>query len=64
LRGEFDTLQIIDDIQVPLEKGGAGPNFEPITSAYPEYGNGGYPQLITKSKITFKKNGLTLLEDK
>ena len=61
LRGEFDTLQIIDDIRVLYEKGGIGPLLEPLTSSYPEFGTGGFRQAITNSKIIFKENGLKLL---
>ena len=43
LRGEFDTLQIMDSAYVPKEAGDAGDLLEPITSYYPQYGKGGYP---------------------
>ena len=55
LRGEFDTLQIMDNVYVPKEAGDTGKVLEPITSYYPEYGKGGYPQLKTNSVIEFKK---------
>ena len=55
LRGEFDTLQIMDNVYVPKEAGDTGKILEPITSYYPEYGKGGYPQLKTNSVIEFKK---------
>lgn len=61
LRGEFDTLQIIDDIHIPLERGGVGPKLEPITRSYPEFGTGGYTQVKTSSNIIFDE--LKLLED-
>lgn len=61
LRGEFDTLQVIDNIRIPLEKGGKGPFLEPITKSYPEFGTGGYRQVITNSEIKFRK--IDLLED-
>ncbi|MCB2309225.1 hypothetical protein LGL08_21900 [Clostridium estertheticum] len=64
LRGEFDTLQVIDDIRIPYNKGDAGDILEPITNAYPEFGKGGYRQVITDSRIEFKKGSLTILEDK
>ncbi|APC14619.1 hypothetical protein BLL42_02295 [Pseudomonas frederiksbergensis] len=53
LRLKFDTLQLYKDrtpnVTVPHELGGAGPNFEPFTKAYPEYRIGGSSQLIPKS---------------
>ncbi|TDX53272.1 RHS repeat-associated core domain-containing protein [Orenia marismortui] len=61
LRGKFDTLQIIDDISIPLEKGGKGPNLEPFTTSYPEFGTGGYRQVYTQSEIYF--DDLNLLEE-
>ncbi|QHE54031.1 hypothetical protein [Pontibacillus sp. HMF3514] len=63
LRGEFDTLQVIDDMRIPYNKGDKGDILEPITNSYPEFGEGGYRQVITKSKIHFKENGVTILED-
>ena len=53
LCGEFDTLQIMDNVYVPKEAGDTGKVLEPITSYYPEYGKGGYPQLKTNSVIEF-----------
>ncbi|WP_194212706.1 hypothetical protein, partial [Streptococcus ruminantium] len=55
LRGEFDTLQIIDNVYIPKEAGDTGTLLEPITSYYPQYGKGGYPQLKTDSMINFDK---------
>lgn len=51
LRGEFDTLQVIDNLEIPTSMGNTTDILEPITFAYPEYGSGGVAQLITKSKI-------------
>lgn len=61
LRGEFDTLQIIDDIRIPYEYGDTGKLLEPLTKSYPEFGKGGYRQVITNSWIEFKPGGLKLL---
>ncbi len=58
LRGEFDTLQIFYDARIPRAYGDkAGEVLEPLTTVYPEFGMGGYPQLITdKSKnINFRE---------
>lgn len=62
LRGEFDTLQIIDDIRIPYEYGDTGNLLEPFTKSYPEYGVGGYRQVITNSWIEFKPGGLKMLD--
>ena len=55
LRGEFDTLQVIDDMYVPKAYGDKGPGLEPFTRCYPEYGKGGAQQYIFKGTIKFKK---------
>ncbi len=62
LRGEFDTLQIIDDIRIPYEYGDTGTILEPFTESYPEFGAGGYRQVITNSWIEFKPGGIRLLD--
>jgi hypothetical protein len=54
LRGEFDTLQIIDKSYVPTTKGNTTNIPEPITVSYPEYGAGGVQQLKVDSVIKFR----------
>ncbi|MBQ6888040.1 MAG: fibronectin type III domain-containing protein [Lachnospiraceae bacterium] len=54
LRGEFDTLQVIDGMYVPKAYGDKGPGLEPFTRCYPEYGKGGCQQFIYKGQIYFK----------
>ncbi len=54
LRGEFDTLQVIDEMYVPKAYGDKGPGLEPFTRCYPEYGKGGCQQFIYKGTIYFK----------
>jgi hypothetical protein len=51
IRGEFDTLQIADDIYVPRSFGDTGNTLEPFTNSYPQYGLGGHYQLKTNSSI-------------
>ena len=51
LKGEFDTRRLFGpdgavNAKVPLANGGADPELEPYTSAYPEYGSGGQAQLV------------------
>lgn len=53
VRGEFDTLQVIDDLYVPTTKGNTTAIPEPITFSYPEYGNGGEHQLRVDKVIKF-----------
>ena len=53
MRGEFDTLQVIDDAYVPTTMGNTTNIPEPITVSYPEYGSGGIPQLKVDKVITF-----------
>ncbi|MBY0425712.1 MAG: hypothetical protein K2Q22_08760 [Cytophagales bacterium] len=49
---KFNTLQVIDNIQVPFGRGN-NPAYalEPIISTYPEFGRGGATQVITSSPI-------------
>ena len=54
LRGEFDTLQVIDEMYVPLEYNGKGPDLEPFTRCYPEYGKGGSQQFVYDGVIHFE----------
>lgn len=55
LRGEFDTLQVIDEMYIPKAYGDKEPGLEPFTRCYPEYGKEGCQQFIYKGKIYFKK---------
>ena len=61
LRGEFDTLQVIDDMYVPLESGGKGPGLEPFTRSYPEFGAGGAQQYKYDGIIHF--DDVTIIGD-
>ena len=61
LRGEFDTLQVIDEMYVPKAYGDKGPGLEPFTRCYPEYGKGGCQQFIYKGTINFKN--VDIIED-
>ena len=54
LRGEFDTLQVIDKIYIPTTMGNTTNIPEPITVSYPEYGTGGVPQVKVDSIIKFR----------
>ena len=53
VRGEFDMLQVIDDLYVPTTKGNTTAIPEPITFSYPEYGKGGEHQLRVDKVIKF-----------
>ena len=62
LRGEFDTLRVIDDMRIPRTFGDEGPDLEPFTTSYPQHGKGGEQQFIyDKGYIKFDK--VDLLED-
>ena len=61
LRGEFDTLQVIDGMYVPKANGGKGPGLEPFTSSYSIYGKGGYQQFKYDGMIRFK--GVDIIGD-
>jgi hypothetical protein len=57
--GEFDTLQIIDDVKIPKEDWGRGTKPEPITNYFgpnhpnpaENFGKGGATQAVTKTPI-------------
>jgi hypothetical protein len=63
LRGEFDVLQLVDDLYVPKTFGDKGKYLEPITVSYPEFGTGGYAQLKVDADFIIKLNEVKLLED-
>ncbi|CAI8829989.1 hypothetical protein EMIT0P100_10834 [Pseudomonas sp. IT-P100] len=50
---------------MPYEFGGKGPNLEPFTKAYPEYGTGGSQQLIPKpgNPTVIKVDEVTILPE-
>ena len=64
LRGEFDTLQVFDSVRVPRAYGDkVGEILEPLTKVYPEFGTGGYPQLITDKSKNINFKDVTIIGD-
>ncbi|WP_447459453.1 hypothetical protein [Streptococcus ovis] len=64
LRGEFDTLQIFDNVRVPRAYGDKiGETLEPLTKVYPEFGTGGYPQLITDKAKNIRFRDVIIIGD-
>ena len=68
LRIKFDTLQLYDGsgvprVEVPRSHGGKGPDLEPFTEAYPEYGKGGARQLVpnTDESLYIKADAIDIL---
>jgi hypothetical protein len=62
---EFDTKQIIDDLQIPKGDWNRADYLEPLTKDYPEFGVGGATQAITRrsfnaTKITDLNTGRVL----
>ena len=55
IRIEFDTKQIVDEIEVPKGKWGTADYYEPITKDFPQFGSGNTTQAITKSPIKADK---------
>jgi hypothetical protein len=56
-KATFDTLQLARpdgtwNARVPRAEGDQGPHLEPITSTYPQYGKGGYAQLVPQDAGT------------
>ena len=49
--GEFDTLQIIDDVRIPKGSWGTANHYEPIVKDFPDLGSGGATQAVTKIPI-------------
>ena len=54
VRGEFDTLQAIDNMYVPTTQGNTTNIPEPITFSYPQFGSGGAYQLRVDKVIKYK----------
>ncbi len=48
---EFNTLQILHDISIPMGRWNTTQTPEPITTTFPEWGDGGATQAITNSSI-------------
>jgi len=59
IKASFDTMQIIDDINIPYGNWGKASYLEPITKDFPQFGTGGATQVITNSNI--KINAITKL---
>ena len=53
IRGEFDTLQVIDDMYIPTTLGNTTTVPEPFAVSYPEYGEGGAQQFRVDKVIEF-----------
>ena len=53
IRGEFDTLQAIEEIYIPTTNGNTTDIPEPITASYPQYGVGGDAQARVDKIIHF-----------
>ncbi|MCF5167181.1 hypothetical protein GIW45_24750 [Pseudomonas congelans] len=70
MRLKFDTLRLYKNgapnATVPYEFGGKGPNLEPFTKAYSEYGTADARQLIPKpgNSIVIKMDEATILPEK
>ena len=61
VRGEFDTLQVIDDLYIPTTRGNTTNILEPLAVSYPEYGSGGGYQMRVDSNVKF--NNVTIIGD-
>ena len=61
VRGEFDTLQVIDDIYIPTTNGNTTNILEPIANSYPQYGTGGAQQYRVDKVIEF--NNVKMIGD-
>ncbi|MNC81730.1 hypothetical protein D3C81_2001530 [compost metagenome] len=50
-------------MEVPRSHGGKGPDLEPFTEAYPEYGKGGARQLVpnTDESLYIKADAIDIL---
>ena len=55
VKASFDTLQIVDDVEIPKGKWGKADYLEPITKDFPEFGKGGATQAITHKEIKVDK---------
>ncbi|MGE8360952.1 DUF637 domain-containing protein [Pseudomonas sp.] len=55
IRIEFDTKQILGDVQIPKGQWGKADYSEPITSDFPQFGPGGATQAVTTKPIVVNK---------
>jgi hypothetical protein len=55
IRVEFDTKQILDDVQIPRGGWGNANHLEPITKDYPEFGSGGATQAFTRQPLKVRR---------
>lgn len=51
IKVSFDTLRLVDDINIPYGNWGQATYLESITSDFPQFGSGGATQVITHSQI-------------
>ncbi|MDQ2088191.1 hypothetical protein RBH29_17345, partial [Herbivorax sp. ANBcel31] len=54
MRGEFDTIQVIDDIYIPTTYGNTTNVPEPFAVSYSEYGEGGTYQMKVDEMLNFR----------
>lgn len=52
---EFDTRQILGDVQIPKGQWGKADYPEPITNDFPQFGPGGATQAVTTKPIVVNK---------
>lgn len=52
---EFDTKQMLSDIQIPKGQWGKAGYLEPITNDFPQFGSGGATQAVTTQPIVVNK---------
>lgn len=55
IRIEFDTMQILDDVNIPHGDFGKAGHFEPLTKDFPQWGNGGATQAVTRQPIQVRR---------
>ena len=55
VRGEFDTLQVVDEIYVPTTFGNTTDVLEPIAVSYPAFGKGGAKQYRVDKVVEFSE---------
>ncbi|MDO6708832.1 hypothetical protein [Photobacterium sp. 1_MG-2023] len=67
IRSEFDTLQLFENgipqVRIPGRLGDTSSTPEPITEAYPEFGQGGAVQLHAGGKVLKYDNSEVLPEE-
>lgn len=55
IKVEFDTKQMLEDLEIPKGMWGKADYLEPLATDFPQFGSGGATQAVTKQQIILNK---------